>query len=631
MYLGGNEMISEFEKKLIENIQKSLEEKTYIIKTKKEIKKEYEESNEENKTLKINILINNIIQELKIYFKVEKYSGYLLIYTSAITDKEIKKINLRYQLEKTLNEKLMVLYFQIKNHEYYGDEKEEDYTTGFLFGKMWNLDFLDEFTKEIEKNSLEKNLLEKNIATKAIEIIGIKKNELPRKFGYPNFINFIDMRDFLLNEIDEYIKSMEENEISLSKNIKNSFSDNRKIEQKNFNIKNSKKILKLDIQNFYGSIYTHAIDWSIRGKEICKTDKRSEKFSAKLDKKLMSMNDGETFGILIGSTLSRIIAEIFIINIEEKLNLKNPGKLYRFVDDYTYFYDNDEEKKEFLDELTKLLSEFNLNLNGEKTEEIEKIDYLKKNKKETIYNKIEININYYLKEEKINNIASIIYEYIYRYIEFESNNLYIMYSEIEKIFKDIKIYDVSNKTEYFRKLKKTKIKTLLIEIFLTNKGLDRYFLEFIYNNFEKNEIDKEWTEIFNEEIKKYYKQNNVYTIQILSLMFTFGLEINESNIENILKEGDSISSTIVYSQIEVNMEKEKYEKKIIDRAKNSIEDGGFGGKDFFFLTEFYLRDNQEKNQIFNWSDVDQSGINNKYRSVMKKLTNIYIVDYKNIK
>jgi hypothetical protein len=82
---------------------------------------------------------------------------------------------------------------------------------------------------------------------------------------------------------------------------------------------------KLDIANFFNSIYTHSVSWALLGKEVAKKLKDKEDiFANKIDKVMRESNYGETHGIPIGSEFSRIFAEIILQTIDcsvlEKLN-----------------------------------------------------------------------------------------------------------------------------------------------------------------------------------------------------------------------------------------------------------------------------------------------------------------------
>ncbi|HEM3532991.1 RNA-directed DNA polymerase [Streptococcus suis] len=136
---------------------------------------------------------------------------------------------------------------------------------------------------------------------------------------------------------------------------------------------------KLDIQNFFGSIYTHSITWAIVGdKHVGKgysSQHLKNTFAAQSDIIQQKSNDNETNGIIIGPEINRIIADIILTHcdyiIEKNLNQQGINfnkdyKIYRYVDDY-YIFSKTYEHLEIIEkEISKELLNFNLKLNLEK-------------------------------------------------------------------------------------------------------------------------------------------------------------------------------------------------------------------------------------------------------------------------
>ncbi|PPT05048.1 hypothetical protein CKA32_001938 [Geitlerinema sp. FC II] len=109
-----------------------------------------------------------------------------------------------------------------------------------------------------------------------------------------------------------------------------------------------KFLIKTDIKNFYPSIYTHSIPWSLHGKSFIR-DKVNGKDNRNnydllgncLDKLFQSANDGCTNGIPIGPVVSDLVAEIVLSGVDRKLSqlLKDDKNdrnvtIVRFKDDY---------------------------------------------------------------------------------------------------------------------------------------------------------------------------------------------------------------------------------------------------------------------------------------------------------
>lgn len=136
-------------------------------------------------------------------------------------------------------------------------------------------------------------------------------------------------------------------------------------------------LLKLDISMCFNSIYTHSFSWATHGKEFCKEhlDLKDNSFPNTFDKLMQNLNYKETNGIVIGPEFSRIFAEIILQHIDlsleyalQKENLfhKKDYEIYRYVDDYFIFYNEDKDKEKIKYHLSNILSQYKLSLNDKK-------------------------------------------------------------------------------------------------------------------------------------------------------------------------------------------------------------------------------------------------------------------------
>ena len=145
------------------------------------------------------------------------------------------------------------------------------------------------------------------------------------------------------------------------------------------------KLTRLDISKCFDSIYTHSIGWAILGKEAQKQSlsESNTTFSGQFDKLMRQMNGGETNGIIIGPEFSRIFAEIILqavdVDLERTLrNGSNPLRhkidyeIFRYVDDYFIFYNEESCRKSILDQLQIVLRKYKLYLNFAKEVSYEK-------------------------------------------------------------------------------------------------------------------------------------------------------------------------------------------------------------------------------------------------------------------
>jgi hypothetical protein len=130
-----------------------------------------------------------------------------------------------------------------------------------------------------------------------------------------------------------------------------------------------------DISACYNSIYTHSIDWAIRGKSEAKANPNDQNaLGHLLDLKVSALSGMQTNGIPQGSEMMDFIAEIVLSYADSELykNLQKKFKflsykIIRFRDDYRIFTNVKSDLSLILRELALVLSDLNLSLNASKT------------------------------------------------------------------------------------------------------------------------------------------------------------------------------------------------------------------------------------------------------------------------
>jgi len=143
------------------------------------------------------------------------------------------------------------------------------------------------------------------------------------------------------------------------------------------------KLLKIDISKCFDSIYTHTISWAVLNKAIVKDniDLSRNTFAGEFDELMQKLNANETNGIVIGPEFSRIFAELILqqidINVYERLKKGSDShnglvhkvdyEIFRYVDDYFIFYNQDSEAEEILKALKLAIKEYKLHVNDEKS------------------------------------------------------------------------------------------------------------------------------------------------------------------------------------------------------------------------------------------------------------------------
>jgi hypothetical protein len=147
--------------------------------------------------------------------------------------------------------------------------------------------------------------------------------------------------------------------------------------------KKYKNMYKFDISKCFDSIYTHSISWAIYSKAAVKDQIINSKttFAGMFDKLMQEQNHGETNGILIGPEVSRIFSEIILQRVDRDVHdyLKKNGiihkvhyEVFRYVDDYFVFFDEDDKLNSILASFKVHLKEYKLYTNDAKIVRYEK-------------------------------------------------------------------------------------------------------------------------------------------------------------------------------------------------------------------------------------------------------------------
>lgn len=169
----------------------------------------------------------------------------------------------------------------------------------------------------------------------------------------------------------------------------------KNIAKKIINSAGAKKVLKLDISNFYSSFYIHIIPSILLGLEEAELDYNkwlndsgdqtiSGKYRKyrKLDEVFRRQNLNKTNGLLPGPLTSKIIAEGILARIDIELKEKDV-KFSRYNDDYEVYLFDDNEKG-IISTFTRVLNRYGFSLNNEKTELVDFPYYVVENLKKII-------------------------------------------------------------------------------------------------------------------------------------------------------------------------------------------------------------------------------------------------------
>ena len=279
---------------------------------------------------------------------------------------------------------------------------------------------------------------------------------------------------------------------------------------------NSKKrfdnLLKFDISRCFDSIYTHSLSWALDNKKIVKDNlnEYNNSFGGKFDKIMQQMNYNETNGIVIGPEFSRIFAELILQkidkNVEKELHKKGykykvDYDIYRYVDDFFVFY-NDEKVKGVILALYKVkLQEYNLFFNDSKTqiflkpiitnitiakEEIRKlVEYSMIFQFQNSENQSQVGLKYYTARDIITNYKAILSQTQTSYKDLQNYFLVIIFNKLKKMIKDIQKMQEELLTLYSERTQakqEEKKEEILEKIKIKEKELKTIYFQ-IYKNF----------------------------------------------------------------------------------------------------------------------------------------------------
>lgn len=149
--------------------------------------------------------------------------------------------------------------------------------------------------------------------------------------------------------------------------------------------RNKKVEIKLDINNFYPSIYTHSITWAMVGKDLAKSiwrtngnkpiaapsnkDEELYNIAYNLDVLIEHCQDKQTSGIPVGPDTSFIVAELLASYVDQKVEAAFPNvTACRYYDDYSLFVSSREEAEAVIRYIQQVLCDLELSINEAKLE-----------------------------------------------------------------------------------------------------------------------------------------------------------------------------------------------------------------------------------------------------------------------
>lgn len=135
--------------------------------------------------------------------------------------------------------------------------------------------------------------------------------------------------------------------------------------------------MKVDIESFFPSLYTHYFERMAK-KEPYKSLISDSRYFSFLDRYHQRINDNQTKGVPAGVFSSHVGAELLMLcvdqEIEEYIQSREAGIGYiRYVDDLTFYSDDEAELKLMFSKVQSILNAYRLRINGNKTESIHSV------------------------------------------------------------------------------------------------------------------------------------------------------------------------------------------------------------------------------------------------------------------
>ena len=440
-------------------------------------------------------------------------------------------------------------------------------------------------------------------------VFSIYKNDEERRiFKSPNMYSYIDLcKHINMNQI-KYRDILNASNKSLS----NEFYNNTYLQGKISRYKNRlgrRRIFKTDIENFYPSIYTHSIPWVLVGKEVAKKNRYIDsEYYNQLDSLIQRCQYGETHGIPVGPFTSRLISEIYMCKVDEKLEKFN---YVRYVDDFELAYNSEDEQIEFYNTLYKELKKLNLKIKKDKNiidifpfcldENIDEFfTYIKSAKLN--YDKLIVS-----KEKRI--LYNFIDYAISKEKEGKKGALKLLFKALSHAFEDNELSKDAWKCDIWK---------YLFNIVLMRPQISNYFIDFINIINDSNILMyickniSDMTEQINENINQYIElEYNEELLAILSIIYKLdiGHILDKSILLEIIKTQDDFNSII---SIEIYLKNKIINWNILFEIIESKLSNSYTWNNEFWLFKYQLFYKLKKEKKSEFGKQYKNYIYNKY-------------------
>lgn len=188
--------------------------------------------------------------------------------------------------------------------------------------------------------------------TKPVSFRIYKADDCFRTIKMPNILNFVRAYHYYsglpnfndIMNLDPHHKRLEAN-LDTGDFVSGNY--NLQLNEDFINLCNYDVLIKLDISEYYGRIYTHYLDLDVYGLE---------------DNALAWLNNGRTSGLLMGNYLSLYFAEYLSSKIstalQEVIDADSINCVFKYFSDDFYFFCNENDVEKVLNLFDKVLEEY---------------------------------------------------------------------------------------------------------------------------------------------------------------------------------------------------------------------------------------------------------------------------------
>lgn len=378
-----------------------------------------------------------------------------------------------------------------------------------------------------------------------------KQEDKYRTLKMPNILNFVVAYEHFkdLQKFDA-IQNLDPVHKRLSANIETgdfvSGEYDRQLEEDFNRLCIYDQLIKMDIKEYYGRIYTHLIDF----------EEHEERF-------LTSMNQGKTNGLIMGNYLSLYFAESNLKNIsndiEEEIRRSGIDCEFSYFSDDFYFFCNKNDTDKVTTIFDKVLEKYDLERNDNKKEVWTYESFNNYNLVARYWKKLIAHCNVRFNKESDDNKLYFINQLVFRVSNLKDDKL-------KKVF-------INNffKTKYFRELDLEKYQV---------KDYDYHQLCFLLNlspetmlytvdkfndmsNFDNRRLHKFFDVRYREALKTTFNDEQLYFYYAIK---TFGFtDILKGNKSSVLETNNQIL-------ISYYLQDGHFAKEEIDKLKENVDE-----------------------------------------------------------